>query len=148
MEDSTLIMLLSGAAGAALIKLADGIIQFFLARRAKKEDKAEEKEERQAAEKEMQREKELQDLKSEIEALKELVSNVVAGQRIMMLDRIQYLCKTYIKEGKVDFDDRRRLHLMHKEYHAVDGNGDLDLLIEAVNALPLKEACGCDTVKS
>ena len=137
MEDSTLIMLLSGAAGAALIKLVDGLIQFFLARKAKKEDKAEEKAERQAEEKE----KELEALKKELEAVK-------AGMSAMMLDRIQYLCKTYIKEGSVDFDDRRRLHLMHKGYHAVGGNGDLDILMQAVDELQLKEACGCGTAKS
>ena len=87
------------------------------------------------------KEKELEALKTEIEALK-------TGIRVMMLDRIQHLCKAYIKEGYVDYDDRRRLHLMHKGYHAVDGNGDLDILMQAVDELPLKEAvCGCDTAK-
>lgn len=137
MEESALVILLSGTAGAALIKMVEGIIQFFLARKAKKEDKAEEKAERQAADKE----KELEAVKAELEAVK-------AGMSVMMLDRIQYLCKTYIKEGNVDFDDRRRLHLMHKGYHAVGGNGDLDILMQAVDELPLKEACGCDTAKS
>ena len=138
MEDNAIIILLSGTAGAALIKMIEGIIQYFLGRKAKKEDKAEEKAEKQAADQET----ELNMLKTEIVHLK-------AGMRVMMLDRIQYLCKSYIKDGYVDYDDRRRLHLMHEGYHDVGGNGDLDTLVRAVDALPLKEAvCGCDTVKS
>lgn len=56
----------------------------------------------------------------------------------MMLDRIQYLCKSYIKDGDVDIDDRRRLHIMHERYHSLGGNGDLDALMEEVNKLPLR----------
>lgn len=66
------------------------------------------------------------------------MDNLEAGLRSMMLDRIQYLCKTYIHEGEVDVDDRRRLHIMHENYHKLGGNGDLDKLMLQVDNLPLK----------
>ena len=138
MEQNGIIILLSGTAGAALIKLVEGIIQYFLARKAKKEDKAEERIEKQAANNEI----EIKHVKAEVAAVK-------AGMCVIMLDRIQHLCKMYIQDGYVDFDDRRRLHLMHDGYHALGGNGDLDILMKAVDELPLKElVCGCDTAKS
>lgn len=61
-----------------------------------------------------------------------------AGMMAMMLDRIQYLCKSYIEDQSIDVDDRRRLHIMHECYHGLGGNGDLDTLMEDVNKLPIK----------
>lgn len=60
-----------------------------------------------------------------------------AGMMAMMLDRIQYLCKRYLKDQSIDVDDRRRLHIMHECYHTLGGNGDLDKLMEDVNKLPI-----------
>lgn len=72
--------------------------------------------------------KEDQDMK----ALKEAV-------KFLMLDRIKDLGQTYIKAKEIDFDDRRILHMMHDVYHnALEGNGDLDALMDEVNKLPLK----------
>ena len=67
------------------------------------------------------------------------VDSLQCGVMAMMLDRIQYLCKSYIKDGEVDFDDRKRLRLMHTAYHNNGGNGDLDLLMQQVDELPLKK---------
>lgn len=66
------------------------------------------------------------------------IKNLEQGMMAVLLDRIQYLCKCYIKDGSVDVDDLRRLHIMHERYHTLGGNGDLDQLMEAVNHLPLK----------
>ena len=44
----------------------------------------------------------------------------------------------YIEAGEVDFDQRRILREMHTVYHfGLQGNGDLDQLMEAVAKLPL-----------
>lgn len=57
----------------------------------------------------------------------------------VILDRIRYLGQVYIKDGAIDFDDRRLLHEMHDVYHnGLGGNGDLDALMDEVNHLPLK----------
>lgn len=111
-----LTLLLTGAAGAAAIKLLDNIIMWTLGRRAKKQDGAEEAKAAAAA---------------QMQALTD-------GQRVILLDRLQYLCRCYIRDGAVDFDDRRRLHKMHDVYHALGGNGDLNTLMEAVDELPVK----------
>ena len=66
------------------------------------------------------------------------IKNLEQGMMAVLLDRIQYLCKCYIKDGSVDVDDLRRLHIMHERYHQLGGNGDLDQLMGAVNHLPLK----------
>ena len=77
----------------------------------------------------------------EIKTLKDEINSLKAGMRVMMLDRIQFLCKKYIEQGYVDYDDRRRLHQMHDSFHNdLDGNGDADILIADVNKLPLTEA--------
>ena len=60
--------------------------------------------------------------------------------KFILYDRIKYLAQTYIAAGEVDFDDRRILNAMHKVYHGgLDGNGDLDDLMNAVGELPLKK---------
>lgn len=108
---------LCSATGAAIIKLIDGVVQWKLKQKEKKDDREE---------------KEKSDLEKKVD-------NLQCGVMAMMLDRIQYLCKSYIKDGEVDFDDRKRLRLMHTAYHNNGGNGDLDLLMQQVDELPLKK---------
>lgn len=128
--EETILIFLSGTAGAALIKMIDGIVQFRMKRKAEKEDK----EESQAENKEKNQDEEIKELRDEIKSLK-------SGMRVLMLDRIQYLCKKYIEQGYVDYDDRRRLHQMHDSFHDdLGGNGDADILMADVNKLPLTEA--------
>ena len=112
----TLEMFLAGAGGAALIKMIDGIVQFFLQRHAKKQDDGKKE-------------------KSELEKKVDAIADCLLAST---LDRIQYLCKSYIKDGEIDMDDLRRLHIMHEKYHGIGGNGDLDKLMEQVNRLPFK----------
>ena len=64
---------------------------------------------------------------------------LVESQKIVMLDRIRYLGQKYIEAGEIDFDDRRVLNAMHDSYHnGLGGNGDADVIMRDVNALPLK----------
>lgn len=61
------------------------------------------------------------------------------GLKWVLYDRIRFLGQKYISDEWVDFDDRRILNEMHKSYHdGLGGNGDLDVLMREVNALPLK----------
>jgi hypothetical protein len=120
--------LLTGASAAAVIKLIDNLLQWLLARKAKKEDKAEAK----AEETEKSAEQRIKDMEQSLNA-------VVEGQRYILLDRIRYLGCAYLKNGEVSFDDRRLLNMMHGVYHnGLGGNGDLNTLMEEVNDLPLK----------
>lgn len=63
---------------------------------------------------------------------------LMAGMKWLLFDRIRYLGLKYIEAGEVDFDQRRILREMHTVYHfGLQGNGDLDQLMEAVSKLPL-----------
>lgn len=109
-------LLLTGAAGAAVIKLADNVIMWALNRKAKREESEDE----------------------EADAVHQQLKALRTGQKVILLDRIQYLGQCYIFEGEIDFDARRRLHQMHDAYHTLGGNGDLKTLMETVDHLPLK----------
>lgn len=112
----TVLIFLAGAGGAAAIKLLDNIIQYALQRRAKKQDNGE---------------REKTELEIQVDSIRQCLM-------VSMLDRIQYLCRCYIKDGCVSIEDRRRLHQIHKGYKVVGGNGDLDALLAEVDELPLR----------
>lgn len=112
----TVLIFLAGAGGAAAIKLLDNVIQYVLQRRAKKQDDGK---------------KEKTELEKQVDAIRQCLM-------VSMLDRIQYLCRCYIKDGYVSIEDRRRLHQIHKGYKVVGGNGDLDALLAEVDELPLR----------
>lgn len=104
-----LVGLVAAVLGGLISQIGEGIRQ----KRKRKYDKADGKD-------------------KDIEALK-------SGQKWLLYDRIRYLGQHYIGAGSVDFDDRRILNEMHKVYHnGLGGNGDLDVLMRDVNALPLK----------
>lgn len=120
--------LLTGASAAAVIKLIDNLIQWRLKRKAEKEDKSEAEEEAKQEEDSKKRKQ----MEQSVEALRD-------AMKFVLLDRIQHLGRAYLRDGEVDFDDRRRLHEMHSVYHnQLGGNGDLDVLMDLVNELPLK----------
>lgn len=112
MSDAVIVAVIAGLAaviGGVISQLGEGIRQ----RRKRKFEKADGKDQ-------------------DIEALK-------AGLKWVLYDRIRFLGQRYIASGAVDFDDRRVLNEMHKSYHdGLGGNGDLDVLMHAVNTLPLK----------
>ena len=112
MSDTVIVALVAGLAaviGGVITQIGEGIRQ----KRKRKFDKDDGKD-------------------KDIEALK-------AGLKWVLYDRIRHLGQKYINDGLVDFDDRRILNEMHKSYHdGLGGNGDLDVLMQQVNALPLK----------
>jgi hypothetical protein len=56
--------------------------------------------------------------------------------RIILQDRIRYLCKKYIEADEVDYDDYKDLKAMHEIYQEkLNGNGVFDALIAKVDAL-------------
>lgn len=135
-----------GAAGAAVINGINERWKFKASRKAAKEDRQEEKEDR--TEKIEEKVKELKEeestWKKEIEKkLKALDTQNTAENealRVILLDRIRHLGQSYIAAGEIDFDDRRIFHMMHSVYHdGLGGNGDADLVVEAVDELPLKQ---------
>lgn len=101
--------IISGGAMAAIVSVIGQIILARQARRYQQEDHE----------------------TADIKALK-------AGVKWLLYDRIRFLGLHYIEGGAVDFDDRRILREMFTVYHiGLDGNGDLDQLMQAVDRLPI-----------
>ena len=64
---------------------------------------------------------------------------VAAGTRMILYDRVKFLCKQYIGEGFIAADCLEDLIEMHRIYHdELGGNGYLDALIEQAKKLPIK----------
>ena len=101
-------------------------------RKAQREDRAEEKKEKQFEER-------IGHLESDMGEVRTLVAALVDSQKNVLFDRIQYLCRRYMAEGEIDFDDLRGVNALHNSYHdGLGGNGDLDALMKQVHSLPVK----------
>lgn len=132
---AVLLAIAGGAAGAAVINGINERWKFKANRKAAKEDRAEEK-----ADKTEELTKTLTELQDEIKALKKSDAAQSEALKLILLDRVLYLGKGYIAKGEISYDDRRRFHAMHNCYHTgLGGNGDADLIVEGVDALPLKK---------
>ena len=129
-----LLAFLGGAGGVAIINAIHDRWKWKAERKAAKEDKEEEK-----TDKIGELTKTVEDMRTQQEEMSAQMDALREAMKCVLLDRIIYLGQSYIADGEVDFDDRRRLHQMHNSYHnGLDGNGDADALMKAVDALPLK----------
>lgn len=132
---AVLMAVAGGAAGAAVINGINERWKFKANRKAVKEDRAEEK-----ADKTDELTKTLSGLQEQLEHLKNSDTAQSEALKLILLDRILWLGQGYINKGEISFDDRRRFHSMHDCYHkGLGGNGDADIIVEGVDALPLKK---------
>ena len=132
---SVLLAVAGGAAGAAVINGINERWKFKANRKAVKEDRAEAK-----ADKTDELSKTLADLQGQLKVLKTSDTAQAEALRLILLDRVLYLGRGYIKAGEISYDDHRRFHAMHNCYHSgLGGNGDADLVVAAVDELPLKK---------
>lgn len=124
-----------GAAGAAVINGINERWKFKANRKAVKEDRAEEK-----TDKTNELSSTLSGVQKQLAHLKDSDAAQSEALKLILLDRILWLGQSYINKGEISFDDRRRFHAMHKCYHnGLGGNGDADIVVKGVDALPLKK---------
>lgn len=114
MSDLFPIILGSGVV-AALIEFGKAIFCKIFDRIAKKNDKKEDQE-------------------SEINTTVNLLKDAL---RQSLKSNIRQLCRKYIDDGSIDFDERGDLIDMHEIYHKLGGNGHLDADMRTVNNLPV-----------
>lgn len=114
--------ILAGASGAALIKLLDNVIMWFLGRRAKKQD--------DKVKSDMSRENRKSELEKKVDAIADCVA-------ILSIDRLQNCCKQCIHDGEISLADRQRIHAMYAKAHAIGVNGDLKDLLRMIDELKL-----------
>lgn len=127
--------ILGGGAAVAIIEGIREAVAWHRNRKAQKEDKAEEKADTSA-----ELDRRLTALEAEFSDMKRMIQNLVTSQKNLLFDRIQYMCRKYISDGEIDFDDLRGLNALHSSYHdGLGGNGDLDALMKQARELPLKK---------
>lgn len=132
---AVLMAVAGGAAGAAVINGINERWKFRATRKAAKEDREEKK-----ADKTDELTKTLSGLQTQIKTMKDSDAAQSEALKLILLDRILWLGQSYINKGEISFDDRRRFHAMHSCYHSgLGGNGDADIIVEGVDALPLKK---------
>ena len=123
-----------GGGGLALIEWGREKWKFKAERTAVKEDRQEEKED------ELEKmTRAVDELTKAVSSLTKDVQSLREAQKCVLLDRIIYLGESFIRDGSIDFDDRRRLREMHNSYHyGLGGNGDADAIMKTVDGLQLK----------
>lgn len=137
------------AGGAGFTAFVNGRTErwkFKAQREAAKEDKAEEKADRTsqlkaAVEKfEETEDKKNREMDKRLSRLEKQNAAQTEALKLIMLDRILHLGQGFIERGSISYDDRKRLHDMHKCYHdGLGGNGDANLIMEAVDDLQLSK---------
>lgn len=126
--------IIGGGVGVALVNAIHDHWKWTAERKAKKEDMAQQK-----GDKVDRLTNQVEELKKQMEESDRQLDAMKEAMSCMLLDRIIHLGQSYIRDGQVDFDDRKRLRDMHKSYHfGLDGNGDADNIMKSVDALPLK----------
>lgn len=124
--------LLGGGVIVALIESARGLVAWILKRKAEREDRAEDRADKRIEER-------IGHLEDEMTATRMLTAALAESQKNVLFDRIRYLCRRYLSDGAIDFDDLRAVNALHNSYHnGLGGNGDLDALMKQVRALPVK----------
>lgn len=63
------------------------------------------------------------------------ITALVQANKVIMVDRVTHLGKSYIAAGQVSLGDKNNLEEMHRAYKALGGNGHLDTVMEEVDRL-------------
>lgn len=67
---------------------------------------------------------------------------LVAGLKVLTVDRVRYLGRCYILDGKISLEDRENLEEMYTAYKSLGGNGHLETIMSEVRRLPVRGESG------
>lgn len=67
---------------------------------------------------------------------------LVTGLKVLTVDRVRYLGRCYILDGKISLEDRENLEEMYSAYKDLGGNGHLETIMSEVRRLPVKGESG------
>ena len=62
---------------------------------------------------------------------------IVAGLKVLTVDRVRYLGRGYISAQGVTLEDKENLEDMYRAYKALGGNGHLETVMHEVEQLPI-----------
>ena len=68
---------------------------------------------------------------------KDRMDALVSAQKVLMVDRVRHLGKSYISEKEISVGDKENLQEMYKAYKALGGNGHLDTIMKEIDRLPV-----------
>lgn len=71
------------------------------------------------------------------DATQKQIDALTEAQKVIMIDRVRHLGRTYIGQKQIVFEDKENLKDMHKAYQSLGGNGHLDPIMEEVDKLPV-----------
>ena len=63
---------------------------------------------------------------------------IIDGLKVLTVDRVRYLGKSYIDRGYITLWEKENLREMHKAYKALGGNGHLDTVVKEVDKLDIR----------
>jgi len=66
------------------------------------------------------------------------IDALVAAQQVLMIDRVRYLGRCYIKQGYIDLPDKENVKGMYNAYKALGGNGNLETIMKEIDRLEVK----------
>lgn len=62
---------------------------------------------------------------------------IVAGLKVLTVDRVRYLGRSYINAHSISLEDKENLEDMYRAYKALGGNGHLETVMHEVEQLPI-----------
>lgn len=62
---------------------------------------------------------------------------IVAGLKVLTVDRVRYLGKHYIADQGISLEDKENLEDMYRAYKDLGGNGHLETVMAEVARLPI-----------
>lgn len=73
----------------------------------------------------------------DVAALEEKIDKLMDAQIVVMLDRICWLGEKYIDASEIRISDLLKIEGYYKEFKNLGGNGDADVIMKKVRALPV-----------
>lgn len=79
----------------------------------------------------------LQKVKDDIEKIKSSIQDNNEGTKVLLADKLKFLCSKALNEGEIDYDSLRIIENLYKSYHQLGGNGFMTDIYEKVKELPI-----------
>lgn len=125
-DTTVLLTIAAGATGAAVIKLVDNVVQWFLRRKDTKD-----------AGKTQQKSEALVALEKHEDWANDRLGAICDCVAILAIEQLSWTCKHALHNKQTTLGDRQRIHAMYIKAHAIGVNGDLKDLLNLVDELPL-----------
>ena len=66
------------------------------------------------------------------------IDALVTAQQVLMVDRVRYLGRCYIRDGHISLEDKENVRGMYNAYKALGGNGNLETIMNEIDRLEVK----------